>query len=538
MRMDDEGRYKRALAYATEKHKGQFSCNPIVDWNSAEVFLHMYESKLYISDAYKKGNRRVGCLICPRASERNDYLARTWYKEETDKLLGFIKTQYSQSITNTERLDNFIANGGWKARKNGRDIVASKLNGYEDILEGNKQILKIRHPQTDWKEWIKTVGGLLSNNSPYCIQYRGELYSFEITSTKDGYDVSFDYELLKKNPTFVKLLKNVFKKAACCVLCHECQADCHNGCIIMENGKLHISDYCTHCTMCHKVEKGCLVYKSLEMPKGGLSMVSGSLNCYSHHAPKMDWFTQYFDYKNDFAEKHTLGSQMFSFFKRFLRDANLLDNNGFTNTAEILDSIGLENESTWAIMLANLAYTPQVNWYVMNVSFYAPIEKEPTLDKLVHDGAKESWVGDIWSSLGRLTELPFKDVGIGKSIKFKNKIVAISRSPWEDPDPRVILYSLYKFADKCDGYYDFRLSYLIDDNEVREGISPARIFGLDRDTMQRVLEGLSINYPQLIHAAFNLDLESISLKEHRRKSVNPVALRPSPELCKKDLQSN
>ena len=56
----------------------------------------------------------------------------------------------------------------------------------------------------------------------------------------------------------------------------------------------------------------------------------------------------------------------------------------------------------------------------------------------------------------------------------------------------------------------------MDDNEVREGISPSRIFGLDRDTMQRVLEGLSINYPQLIHAAFNLDLESISLKEHRK----------------------
>ena len=27
-----------------------------------------------------------------------------------------------------------------------------------------------------------------------------------------------------------------------------------------------------------------------------------SLNCYSHHAPKADWFKQYFEYKNDFDE--------------------------------------------------------------------------------------------------------------------------------------------------------------------------------------------------------------------------------------------
>lgn len=38
-----------------------------------------------------------------------------------------------------------------------------------------------------------------------------------------------------------------------------------------------------------------------------------SLNSYSHHAPKMDWVRQYFEYKNTFDENHTLGSQMYSF---------------------------------------------------------------------------------------------------------------------------------------------------------------------------------------------------------------------------------
>ena len=69
-----------------------------------------------------------------------------------------------------------------------------------------------------------------------------------------------------------------------------------------------------------------------------------SLNSYSHHAPKMDWIRQYFEFKNDFESNHTLGSQMYSFFKRFLRDATLLDDSGFTRFAEIIDDIGLDED--------------------------------------------------------------------------------------------------------------------------------------------------------------------------------------------------
>lgn len=55
---------------------------------------------------------------------------------------------------------------------------------------------------------------------------------------------------------------------------------------------------------------------------------------------------------------------MFNFFKRFLRDAELLDNGGFTRFAEIVNDIGLDEELSWALMLANLAYNPQFGWYI------------------------------------------------------------------------------------------------------------------------------------------------------------------------------
>ena len=497
-----------------EKHKGQYSCNPILEWNSAELYMYIYSEDIYISEAYKKGNRRAGCLVCPRAAERNDYMARVWYTKEFESLVNTIRNMYAKSFPSDDSLNEFIANGGWKARKNGRDIDV-QLN-YSESSEKEYGIIRVNEAKTPWREWIKTIGVLLNDENPYRILFRNEQYTFEVIESGNNLEVKYDINLPKQNPLFIKLLKSVFRKSACCVGCRECEADCHNGCLSMQSGKLQISDNCIHCSQCHKVDKGCLVYKSLEMPKGGLKMsATKSLNCYSHHAPKMDWFTQYFSLKNDFDDNHSLGSQMYSFFKRFLRDAELLDASGFSYTAQVIDSLGLDNDCSWALMLANLAYTPQVNWAVKRLHINEAYGKDYALSLLVADGAKESWVKDIWSSFSRLADLPLGTVGFGYPSKEKGRMVAITRMPWQNPNPLVILYSLYKFAEACGDYHQFTLSRLLNHGIESDGVSPTEIFGLDRNQMEKILNGLTINYPDFINASFTLDLDNITLNSEK-----------------------
>lgn len=497
-----------------EKHKGQYSCNPILEWNSAELYLYIFAENILLSEAYKKGNRRAGCLICPRATERNDYMARVWYTNEFDLLANTIKCMYSKSFASEMQLNEFIANGGWKARKNGRDIDI-QMN-YVETISKDVHTIKITNAKTPWKEWIKTIGILITDTSPYKISFRNEQYEFEVIEQDENIEVRYGASLSKQNPLFVKLLKNVFRKAACCVQCRECEADCHNGCITMNAGTVNISDKCIHCAQCHKVEKGCLIYKSLEMPKGGLKMsATKSLNCYSHHAPRIEWFQQYFNYKNDFDNRHSLGSQMYSFFKRFLRDAELLDETGFSKTAQVIDNLGLDSNAAWAIMLSNLAYTPQINWLIKRMNMNETYEKDYTISLLVSDGAKETWVKDIWSSFARLVELPFNQVGFGFATKEKNKLTSITRTPWQNPEPRVILYSLYKFAENCGDYYQFTLSRLLNHDIDSDGVSPTEIFGLNREQMERILNGLSVNYPEFIAASFTLDLDNITLRNDK-----------------------
>lgn len=242
---------------------------------------------------------------------------------------------------------------------------------------------------------------------------------------------------------------------------------------------------------------------------------TASLNSYSHFSPQMEWIEQYFTFKDEFKTNHTLGKNMYDFFIPFLRHAGLMDTNGFSHTASVLDNLGLTNEAVWGIMLVNLAHTRQVNWVVTTVPFNTVMTKDELALRMIEDGAKETWTSDVFTSMTRLGALPFGDIGFGKVTKVKRE-AWFERTPWTTPIPEVILYSLYKFAEACGDYHQFTLSYLMDETIERDGVSPTTIFGLDRDTMIRIINGLAINYPDYISASFSYDLDTITLRKEKK----------------------
>ena len=247
-----------------------------------------------------------------------------------------------------------------------------------------------------------------------------------------------------------------------------------------------------------------------------------SIDCYADHAPKYDWIQSFFALKDDFWEENNLGSVMLPMFKRFLRDAGLLENNKLTKFAYQLDAIGIDKAEFWGILLVNLSYSPEIGWYVKRVPFDEEISKERLIDMLRnfkevnYKEMTERGAKSVSGAYRRILALPFGDVlGLGRVVK-DGKTFYIRRDHWRDPIPEVILYGLYKFAEACGDYYQFTLETLLDDSIERDGVSPTRIFGLDRKTMVRILNGLSSSYPDFISASFTLDLDNITLREDKK----------------------
>lgn len=480
-----------------KKIKGQYSHNPILEWTSAEIWLYMFEKNIKINEAYKKGNSRAGCLLCPMGGGLSNYTRSVAYKDEINQYIGYIKDAYI--YTDSNKTEQYINNGGWNARNNGRDLNISK-NKYIERVQKGKLIIEIKTLSTDWKEWLKTI-----ENIPF---------NYKVIKMADGYKIECDEQEIKKYPKIVKRFKQIFKKTSYCVGCRVCEANCRNGSISFLNG-LKITN-CQHCGNCFEIDDACIAYHSLRTATGE-GFMKKSLNTFVDFPPKTEWIQSFFDLKDDFFEYHTLGPMMLSAFKRFLKDSNLIIDGKYSAFAEVIEKIGWRRDVALGLILTNLAaQNPQIEWYVKNLDLNYYYSKEDVEDRLVLYGAKPREAKSIIRVFEKLCNTPF---GTSLGFGYVSEDGAIARTKCSISDSRDILYALYVFSESCNQCKEFTLAWLMNDSIEKEGVSPSRLFGLDYEEMKSKLMGLTERYPDFINATFTNDLDKISLTNKTSQNV-------------------
>lgn len=508
------------ISYGT-KHRGQYSCNPILRWNSAEVYLYIYSYGLHINDGYRHGNTRAGCLVCPMSTNRNDYLNNLCYNDSTQPLLDIIGKMNISDRGKSDRIRSYIENNGWKARKNGRDLAIS-LKDYDESYISDKLVITFKNHFEVWRQWLKTIGKIIDTDNVDLlkIEHQENTYSLEVKSIQNGYvQIATSNNATPANVLFMKKLRKILRKSHYCVGCKVCEANCKFGNLHFdEHGIVSVSDECIKCGQCLDIDTGCFVYKSLWISKGlGNMNKSKSLDCYAAHGPKMEWIQQFIKLGERFKSENTLGNNQVPNFYRFLRDAGVIEDERETLLAKMLKD-NIDDEVVWALMLINLAYTPEVGWFVTHFGFNEFYPQTAMTNILGNtDGVSASAQKSIPAALKRFSLLPFQSVGFGITEK-SSKVDGGSkfmRTPWKSVDQKVILYNLYKFAEACGDYKQFTLTRLMDSDVESDGITPTQIFGLDKETMTAVLNGLSANYPEFIHVSFTLDLDNITLSDDK-----------------------
>lgn len=493
-----------------KKVKGQYSHNALLEWTSAEVWLYIYANDVVVNDAYKRGSARVGCLCCPSGGGKACFVEHANYRKETNVFLTMICESNGRKSSFAD--ERYIAEGGWNARKNGQFLTGNERS-YAETLKNGELSIEVISPKTDWKEWIKTLGEITEKGNSYSIRFDNALYNFTYTPKKCGYVVRLSPGCSKRDQKFTSFMRYVFRKAAYCASCKTCEAICKNGCITFEP-YLRIND-CRHCFQCFSMEVGCLAYHSLNIPSIERNNMT-SLNTFSNHAPKREWLKDFFERRSVFLSNNSLGTVQKPFFKRFLKDAGLIIKNETTDFAELGSRIGWDTNSFLGLMLINLvANNPQINWYVKTMGIGIQYRRAELENLLSVAGQSKDNISSIIGAYKRLTETPFGTVLQWGSTGAGGDLI---RTQCVVTDPRVMLYGLFMFAEKCNDYKEFTLSMLLNDNIERDGVSPTRIFGYRRGEMLPILRGLSAKYPEFINASFTHDLERIILSEEMSSS--------------------
>lgn len=542
-----------AISYGG-KHSGQYSCHPILEWNTAELFLYIYENDLTFNNAYKKGNTRAGCLVCPMSQGKHDYMKYKNYPDNTDLFINKIITTSGKNFSK-ENYDRFVEQGYWRTRKSGRELNFGHDKHVFEIVKG-QNVITVQKKNEYWKEWAKTIGQVTSlGDGEFSIAYEGKSYAIRTISTQEGGE-QFTFpniENSKSDIKFLSLFKSVIIKSVYCVNCGYCAAECKSSCIDMANG-VHISNQCKHCFSCHDIYSHCLRYNSIKNRIGAKVMTG--LDRYYSFGIKENWLRVYFDYEGTSSFWKSDGdgevpNKKKDAFLNFVKDAGLVDEDKSLKGKEYkyikykpnkfgekMFSLGVDDESMWAYLMCNLVYaedSEEFRWFIKNIPFSetsTPESIKLRLDEVMENDKSGLGKRNICDALKSfLIKTPFgKKLGLGSVIDYEEKVSSngretitlnyFVRGSWENPDEKVILYALYKFAEACGNYRQFTLTRLLDTSVESTGISPTQIFGLNRETMEKILNGLTFNYPDLIEARFTLGLDNITLKSD--KTANEI----------------
>lgn len=527
-----------------QKHQGQYSCHTILEWNSAELYIYIYANRLILNEAYIKGNTRAGCLVCPNSSGKHEYIKRQSYTKDVDEYLDKISSTSGKTNYSSAEMKTFIEAGYWRTRKSGRE-----LNFGQDKFDVKKEdkvpTINVFSQNVQWTQWAKTIGELTQiSETEYLLLFSEKLYLIKLEKYLERIAFKLpNCDNSKRDIKFQSLFRSVIIKSLYCVACGVCEAECKNKCISMKDG-IMIADNCIHCHKCHEVHGHCLRYNSIRNKITEGRKMAG-LDRYLSFGAREQWLSIFVKYEGTAKFWTTDGDGQVSNRKKdaflaFLKDSGIVeydrkaDGDKYTKClptafAATVISLGSDSPVTWALILSNLVYTPAFNWFATNLELgvtYTPDTIKLMLSDVMESDVKGLGKRNIVDSLKiYLAKTPLGTKSVFATGDINERMTAsgtesitlksLHRTSWQNPDFRVILYSLYKFAEACGGYYQFTLTRLLNHDIDSDGISPTKIFGIGREQMEKILNGLTINYPDFINASFTLDLDSISLQSDK-----------------------
>lgn len=504
------------------KHKLQTNASPIISWNAGEVFLYLFDRHLLLNRAYRYGCVRVGCAVCPMATQWWDTVSWTVYQQDMKNLVDELRIYAIRTGIAPDDVDRYIEEGGWKGRAGGRYLPGGGNRVIEQFKD-SKVVFTLRQPSEDWLEWAQALGRLIQAGQGHgYIERGGTAYPYTLRNFDHSVVIEVD-GLAYADRYALSAFRAVALKSAYCSHCQTCQVECPTGALVTYP-KVRISNNCIACGLCLDLHgEACLRAKSLATSTGGLNVNCNqkrALHTYEHFGMEKSWLEEFLVSPHDWLSRNSLGTRQLDAMLMWLRHAELITGNrkSFTITTltERLVKWGANSLLTWAVIWTNLSRnSAPVQWYTSVVPWGAIMTKADWVRKLgeSYSQREDTRKNAMTALFLLLTKTPLGNrLGLGEEMNpGKRSGGALYKKGWHDPEPNAILYSLYRYAEKT-GRYELTVHELYEGAE--EG--PYALFGVDKKTLKGILQGLALQGHGFIRTSIVRDLDNIFLDGTRR----------------------
>lgn len=504
------------------KSQSQVNAMPILAWSAHELWLYIFENNLVLNEAYRKGVPRVGCLMCPMSTDRQNDVIRRNYQEAVAPFADAVRDTIDREFSSKEDEDAFVYEGGWFARKSGvslRQVIA------EPGVERKSDRVICEFPveaEPALKEWLKAIR---KNEGA------------ELSFSKDGQRGLLECTWLngKVDKTVSKWLAYAVHKAIACTGCNACEAECPTGALRLEkdvsSGNLNVyidESMCVHCMRCYGPDEGCWRYYSKRYAGGKTMNISG-INKYMTFGLKPEWIEVLANEGASFRQTTALGNRMVPSAVTWFREAGLIEDSTTITTTLLLDvgkKIGFSDLFFWQLLWFRLANSsPLVKWYVCNTDFDTRYSMKLIDEKLSQSVGSASVRKGALQSLCQLIKaspLGEGDLALIET-EMKGRTVENLTRRSRLVDPLAILYGLYVMAEKS-GRDAFTVRQMMATEVNEDVLSPLVVFGIPPDEFKKQCMGLAAVHPDFIACSFTLGLDEVRVFPETKKRDDVVEL--------------
>lgn len=497
---------------ANVKHPNLINCRAIFRWNNSEIFLYMFSRRIMLNPAYRMGLTRVGCGVCPFASDWSEYLIRRIYPDISQKYVAVIENMARNLGLNSKKeINEYISSNNWQKNAGGRGLIPDGSRVDLISKEPNFECV-VTKPKSDWRIWLWALCEYVSQeeigSSRGQLNYNGELFRFSVKESINS--VRFIVEGTVNKPALLGMLSRVMTKVAGCELCGVCEAECPTGALTVRN-KVEINqNMCVHCHKCLEVSsRGCLIAHRKQINEGGMlvkstNMRTSGIDRYSTFGLRDEWVDVFFDKGDEwFGTYPNLGTKMIPAAINWLREAELIDEREKKTSSkfEIVKSLYSRNKlAAWQIIWVGLSFNSAiVNSFVKSIKFEARYSREdvvaimredfPALNDNTIKNPTNALITMLrYSPLGRQTSetIDAQNIYVAELQMSGNSTKGIRRISPGYISMHALAYLLYKEA-KTTGCYDITVSDLLLSGQV----NPYSVLGMTADSLIPALKALT-----------------------------------------------
>ena len=514
------------------KHPNIINCRAIFRWNNSEIFLYLFSRGIQLNSAYRMGLTRVGCGVCPFASDWSEYLIRRIYPDISKQYVAVIEDMAKNLGLDTRaKINNYISSNNWQKNAGGRGL--SSDGSRVDLLskEPNFECI-VTKPKTDWRIWLyalcKYVSTEIDGHIKGELNYSGELYRF--TVVESGNTVRLVVEGTSNKPALHAHLVRVLTKTAGCELCGVCEAECPTGALTVRDKVELDRNMCVHCHKCLDVSsRGCIIAHRKQVDEGGLLVKSANrktsgIDRYSTFGLKEEWVDIFFNKGNDwFGTYPQLGKKMIPAAINWLREAELIDEREkrISDKYDLVKGLYEKNKlAAWQIIWVGLAYNSAItNSFVKSVKMDVTYSRDDIVALMKEDfpSLNDNTIKNPTSAL--LTMLRYSPLGYTTNSTYEvnniyvseltmsgNSIKAVRKIAPGYVSMPALVYLLYKEAHATKAF-DITVSDLLSP----EGLNPYTVFGMTAEKLIPSLKALT--QMDILTADLTGGLENVHLKE-------------------------